>query len=579
MHLAQPPERPSLRHAPRHAAHGFTLLWAAAILVPLLGVAGAGLLAWRDVRAEAEARLDRTAEMLRQHALRAFSTQEAILAATSRATEGNSWEELRGSRAMHALLGDLSAAGAPVVSGVLVVDGADRVVVASYEFPARGVDLSDRDYIHALRWGGTARAVGEVVESRPMGWRVFPVARLAPPRGDDAGPRGLIVSSFAPAPFEDFYATVAETPNDVVALLRQDGAVLARHPPLPAEQAERHRPAFAAILASPRERPVVEVVSPIDGRARLTAVRAVGDWPVLVAYGLSTEALHAAWRHRMVSPLLGGLGAAALLLALTAFAARGARLRQREAESRAEAEAQLARAGRAAAIGLLAAGLAHDVKNLVQAVMSGARLMERRAEDPQEVRRCAGLLADAAERGRKLVDAMLAFARGGAEPEESPPPLSVDLALRGMAELLNRTLGSGWRVRAVIPPGLPPARGDRAGFEAALVNLAANARDAMPRGGVVTIGAWAEQLTEPLEDAGLKPGRYVVVSVSDTGTGMDAPTLARVGEPFFTTKPPGSGTGLGLAAVRGFCARAGGALRLESRPGEGTTAAMWLPEA
>ncbi|MGG5808477.1 ATP-binding protein [Falsiroseomonas sp. CW058] len=566
--------------APQGAGRGFALLWAAAVLVPLIGVMGAGIMSWQDVRTEAEARIDRTAEMLRQHALRALGTQEAILSAAARATAGQEWDALRGSRAAHLMLSDLSAAGAPVVSGVLVTDDQDRPAVASFEFPARPVDLGDRDYVRALRAGSAARAVGEVVESRPMGWRIFPVARTSLPAPSGGAP-GIVVSSFTPTPFEEFYAAVAETPNDVVALLRTDGAVLARHPPVPSGQEDRARAAFAQLLTGPRDAgaPVVELRSPFDGRPRLYAVREAGEWPVVVLYGLSSDALHATWRHRMVAPFAGGLGAAALLLGITALAVRGAKLQHAEALSRAEAEAQLARAGRAAAIGLLAAGLAHDVKNLVQAVRSGARLMERRAEDPAEIRRCAALLGDAAERGRRLVDAMVAFARGQAEQEEAEATLEVGTALRELAELLGRTLGSGWRVQAVVPPGLPPARGDRAGFAAAVINLAANARDAMPRGGTVTISAWVEQLAEPLEEAGLKPGRYVVAAVADSGEGMDAVTLARIAEPFFSTKPPGIGTGLGLATVRGFCARAGGALRFDSLPGRGTTAAMWLPQA
>jgi signal transduction histidine kinase len=205
--------------------------------------------------------------------------------------------------------------------------------------------------------------------------------------------------------------------------------------------------------------------------------------------------------------------------------------------------------------------------------------MERRADDPAEVRRCAALLGDAAERGGRLVNSMLAFARGGGEAADPPPPLDVGATLGEMIELLSRTLGSGWRVNAVLPPDLPPAHGDRPGFEAAVVNLAANARDAMPRGGTVTIAAWVETLADADEALGLRPGRYVVAAVSDGGHGMDEATLSRLGEPFFTTKPPGLGTGLGLATVRGFCARAGGALRIDSAPGRGTTAAMWLPAA
>jgi signal transduction histidine kinase len=568
--------------APLPRARGFALLWLAAILVPLAGVALAGVMSWRDIREEAEARIERSVEMLRQHALRAFGTQEAILAAAARTIDGMDWEGMRLSRAAHEMLADLVRAAAPVVSGIIVIDASDHTILGSYEFPARDIDLSERDYVQALRLGAAEVSVGEVVTSRPMGWRVFAVARRAPPRPGEPGRPGLIASSFSPAPFEGFYASVVENPGDVIVLLREDGALLAGHPPLPdglAEPALRAAVARSLPTLDGSASPVEPAGSPVDGQERLYAVRQVGEWPVLVAYGMDTAALRSAWRHRMLAPVAGGLAAAALLLALTAIAARGARRERQEAESRAEAEAHLARAGRAAALGLLTAGLAHDVKNLVQAVRSGARLMERRADHPAEVRHCAVLLADAAERGGRLVDGMLAFARGGAEMPEVPPPLDLPAALPPLLELLGHTLGSGWRVRADIPPDLPHARGDRAGFEAAVVNLAANARDAMPGGGTVAISARRERLVEPSEAAGLRAGAYVVVAVADGGAGMDAETLARIGEPFFTTKSPGIGTGLGLATVRGFCAHAGGALRIDSTPGQGTTAEMWLPVA
>ncbi len=576
--LLSRPGQPHRARLPR----GFRLLWLAAVLVPVLGVMGAGAMAWIDVRREAGARLDRTVEMLRQHALRSFAAQDAILTATARATDRMGWEEMRHSAALHGLLAELTQSMQPLVQAVMVADGRGRVVLASWEYPARPVDISDRDFVTALQ-DGAREAVGEVITARPMGWTIFPVARRAPPR-PGAEETGVIATAFNPATLADFYASVTETPRDVVLMMRLDGAVLARHPPLPDPAAEpAQRPARQAVLAESLARPPGVAPGPSagigDGRPRLFVARQVGDWPVAVAYGLSTEALHQAWRQRMVAPAVGGLAAAGLLLALTWMAISGARQQQVAAERRMEAETQLARAGRAAAIGLLAAGLAHDVKNLVQAVRSGARLMDRRADDPAEVRRCAGLLGDAAERGRRLVEAMLDFARGGGETDGAQPPLEAGRALLDLAELLNRTLGSGWRVKVVVPPGLPPARGDRAGFEAAVVNLAANARDAMPRGGTVTIAAWVEELPEARDDAGLKAGRYVVAAVSDTGAGMDAATLARVGEPFFTTKGPGRGTGLGLATVRGFCTRAGGALLLDSEAGRGTTAAMWLPVA
>ncbi|MGG5889596.1 ATP-binding protein [Falsiroseomonas sp. HC035] len=583
MRIALNPDRPGLRPGTPGSKRpsrprGFVLLWLAALLLPAFGVIGTGLTTWRDVRREAEARLERNAEMLRQHALRAFATQEAILAAIGRASTGRDWEAMRQDAQLHGLLAELTAAGQPVVRGVLVADDQDRVVSASYEFPARPTDLSDRSYLRELR-AGAGQTVGEVLVSRPMGWPAFGIARSAPPRPGAEGPRGTLVTSFNPDALASFYASVVEGPQDVVSLVRLDGAILARHPKLPPDAPTGPRPEaeaqIAHALALPRGAPLPAVASRFDGMKRLFVAKRVGEWPVAILYGLEQRALVAAWQRRMAAPLASGLAAAGLLLLLTAIAARGAREQQLAAERRTEAEARLAGASRAAAIGLLAAGLAHDVKNLVQAVRSGTRLMESRAEDPAEVRRCAGLLAASAERGRQLVDGMLAFAHGGAEPEATD--LDVAPALRELAELLNRTLGSGWQVKAEIPDALPRARGDRAGFEAAVVNLAANARDAMPRGGRVDISAWVATVPEAPDGEDLQPGSYVVAAVRDRGIGMDAATLARIGEPFFTTKGAGLGTGLGLASVRGFCERAGGVLRVDSEPGRGTTATIWLP--
>ena len=494
---------------------------------------------------------------------------------------GRDPDALRNDNAFHALLQDLAAAGAPATSSVVVTDGAWRILSASWEFPARGTDLSDRDYIRMLAEQDAPRALGEAVASRPMGWPIIPLARRAPPPPDPEARPGVIVASFNPEALVAFYASVAEHPGDVVALFRADGEVLARHPPLAQPEDPALRERVAAMLQRIRAAGGAPswVDSALDGQRRLFVVHQVGEWPALVAYGMHRDALVAEWWQRMLAPGLGAVSAMALLLTLTLMTERSARLQRDQAESRAAAEAQLARAGRAASLGLLAAGLAHDVKNLVQAVRSGARVMERTADAPDEVRRCARLLADAAERGGRLVEAMLAFARGAAAPEDPAPQLDVGATLAELAELLARTLGAGWRVETRFTPGLPPAHGDRAGFEAAVVNLAANARDAMPGGGVVTISAEEAAIADGPAPPGLKPGRYVVTAVRDSGIGMDEATLARLGEPFFTTKPPGVGTGLGLATVRGFCARAGGALRVESAPGRGTTAAIWLPVA
>jgi CheY-like chemotaxis protein len=146
--------------------------------------------------------------------------------------------------------------------------------------------------------------------------------------------------------------------------------------------------------------------------------------------------------------------------------------------------------------------------------------------------------------------------------------------------VLTHTLGTAVRVSESVQPGIPALMADRGMLETALVNIGTNARDAMPNGGALTLSAAAEHVAVgSVHPAGLAPGDYVRLSVADSGIGMTAETLSRVSEPFFTTKPQGQGTGLGLAMVKGFAEQSGGALSITSTPGHGTTVAFWLPQA
>ena len=224
------------------------------------------------------------------------------------------------------------------------------------------------------------------------------------------------------------------------------------------------------------------------------------------------------------------------------------------------------------------------VRTMVQAVQGGVRLILRTLDsgDLAQARATARLVGEAAGHGGALTERMLAVARrGGGAPDAAA--LDPAQAVAQACELLRRTLGAGVTVRCeVAAEGLPPrVRGDRAELEAALLNLAVNARDAMPAGGELTVSLAPEVIAEGVapHPAGLPAGRYARIAVADTGVGMDAATLARATEAFFTTKPAGRGTGLGLSTVRGFAEEVGGALRIESEPGRGTTVTLWLPAA
>jgi signal transduction histidine kinase/CheY-like chemotaxis protein len=225
------------------------------------------------------------------------------------------------------------------------------------------------------------------------------------------------------------------------------------------------------------------------------------------------------------------------------------------------------------AMGSLTGGVAHDFNNLLTPIIGSLdRLVTRGVGSERERRLMAGAL-ESAERAKTLVQRLLAFAR-----RQPLQPVAVDLGalVEGMRGLVGSTLGPKVDLRVDVARGLPPAHADPNQLEMALLNLAVNARDAMPEGGALTVAVTAESV-RGRHAAGLKRGPYVRLAVMDTGTGMDAATLARAVEPFFSTKGVGRGTGLGLSMAHGLAAQLGGGLAIDSAPGRGTTVALWLP--
>jgi PAS domain S-box-containing protein len=240
------------------------------------------------------------------------------------------------------------------------------------------------------------------------------------------------------------------------------------------------------------------------------------------------------------------------------------------------AEAKLREAQKMEALGQLTGGVAHDFNNLLMVVLGNLGLLRKRVPADPRILRLLDGAQQGAERGAALTSRMLAFAR-----RQELRPTAVDLAalVRGVTPLLERSAGPTTRIEARLPEGLPPALVDANQLELALLNLVVNARDAMPEGGTIEITAGLAEAPSPEAPAGLLPGRYLCLSLRDTGAGMDAATLARAAEPFYTTKGVGRGSGLGLSMVQGLAQQSGGGLRLISLPGRGTTAAIWLPRA
>jgi PAS domain S-box-containing protein len=227
------------------------------------------------------------------------------------------------------------------------------------------------------------------------------------------------------------------------------------------------------------------------------------------------------------------------------------------------------------AIGQLTGGVAHDFNNLLMAVLSSLALIRKRIPEDPKTQALLDNAVRGARRGAELTQRMLAFAR---RQELKPGVVHVPELVDGMSGLLQSSLGPTVVIDTRYEEHLPPVLVDGNQLELALLNLAVNARDAMPQGGVITIAAREESVVGE-HPARLASGRYVCICVHDEGEGMDEATLARATEPFYTTKGVGKGTGLGLSMVEGLAAQSGGRLTLQSTKGEGTTAELWLPVA
>ena len=249
----------------------------------------------------------------------------------------------------------------------------------------------------------------------------------------------------------------------------------------------------------------------------------------------------------------------------------------RDITDRRRLEAELLHAQRLEAVGRLAGGIAHDFNNLLTIITGYTELLLGELEPASRLREPAGLIRQAGEQAAALTQQLLAFSR---RQFVQPCDLDVNVVVTNLARMLQRVIGEDIELALELRPGLPCVRADPRQIEQVLMNLAVNARDAMPHGGRLRL-ATADVTLDAAQGQHLLPGapagRYVRLSVDDTGCGMDAGTRERIFEPFFTTKDVGKGTGLGLATVYGIVTQADGHLHVESEPGRGTTFEVYLP--
>lgn len=306
---------------------------------------------------------------------------------------------------------------------------------------------------------------------------------------------------------------------------------------------------------------------PEDMPPTLAAIQKMGETGLPTRFENRIATKDGAWKHIewTVAPEPDGLNFVAVGRDLSDTKAREAELEL--------AQDALRQSQKMEAMGSLTGGVAHDFNNLLTPIIGSLDMLVRKELGNERERRLIDGALQSAERAKTLVQRLLAFARR--QPLLSTA-VDIPVLVKEMAGLIGSTVGPAIDVQVDIAADLPPAQADANQLEMALLNLAVNARDAMPHGGQLTITARRESV-KASQAGGLKLGHYIRLSVQDTGVGMDEATLTRAVEPFFSTKGIGKGTGLGLSMVHGLAAQLGGGVTIESQPGQGTTVALWLP--
>jgi PAS domain S-box-containing protein len=314
-------------------------------------------------------------------------------------------------------------------------------------------------------------------------------------------------------------------------------------------------------------RSFIDLVHPDDMHSTLDEAGRLADGQTTLRFENRYRCRDGSYRHLSWTAVPGD--------GLIHAVARDVTAEKEAASELATAQEALRQAQKMEAMGQLTGGVAHDFNNLLTPIVGTLDMLQRRGVGGEREQRLIGGAMHSADRAKTLVQRLLAFARR--QPLQASA-VDVGELTRGMADLIASTTGPQIQVMVDAPDDLPPARADANQLEMAILNLAVNARDAMPEGGTLRISVAAATVGGGHRSS-LKPGRYLHLSVADTGTGMDAATLARAIEPFFSTKGVGKGTGLGLSMVHGLASQLGGAVTIHSAPGLGTNVELWLPQA
>ncbi len=453
----------------------------------------------------------------------------------------------------------LIGADGAILAGTRAEDGADRNLkeLAVFSAPAQGP--ADALYVDRPRALGQGRV------------QTFALSRRV--TASDGSFAGVVVARVAFAYLTAFYASVSVAPDTSIRLSRMDGVTLVEYPPPRAPAEKAVDPDAASILGTSKERIKYSVT---EGDEVIRVAQEVGTYPLFVTVSRTSASVLSPWIMEERSSAVRTL-ALAVLAALLLVALRSALNRQdRMDHERRRLEQELAGVRQVEALGSLAAAVAHDFNNVLTAIIGYAELVRDMVESTPAVLANVDRLLAATERARLLVRRVLTF-----DPRRSVSyrPTAVEPIVVEVAQQIQATLPASIRVKLSGMDGVTSIQGDATEIHQVLMNLCSNAVHAMPAGGMLSIGLETRDVLVPqtLALGQLQPGRWVSVSVTDSGIGLADEQIMSIFEPFYTTRQSMHGTGIGLTVVRNIISRMSGALQVESRLGSGTCMTVHWP--
>ena len=547
----------------------------ASIVIPVTAFAYASWINYQNAVARADEQLAASLNILSQHASGIFQSVDLTFTAVDAMLGDLTDEQIKASdQTLHLQLGKLEKS-VKAIDAILVADRNGHTIVSSALFPVlSGLDVADWDYFLAQVERDASTYVGAASRSRVRQETFFGISRRRPLR--DGQFNGIIMISVTPKVFSEFYRQLGSDTTASFTLSKSDGAILARFP-MPAGDVTHFRPdsGFMLSVVDHPEGGFVTTSYSVDDVQRRFAYLKLGYADLYVSDGIQTDTIMLGWMRAMATHLIFGIPATLVLFTLVLLAMRRTRALYAEAERRDLAEQALRQSQKMEAVGQLTGGVAHDFNNLLTIIIGNLGIAKRGVVEARAERALNNALVGA-ERAAQLTQRLLAFSR---RQPLNPRVLDINKLIVAISDLLTRTLGENVQLETISGAGLWNVEVDASEMESTLLNLALNARDAMPDGGKLTIETGNAYLDEEYcrKHEGIAPGQYILIAVSDSGAGMSAETIDRAFEPFFTTKEAGKGTGLGLSQVYGFMKQSGGHVKIYSEPGEGTTIKLYLP--